>query len=267
MKSTKILAIISMLSISIYSFGITWPFGSGGTIKNDLTVENPEKFAKGTLIKKYFDSVSKFYDKVEKDLGKKNFDRDIKNLKVIENYLKTLQNVSDRMRRISARLRHESGAGYYGYIQRSYFSNLDRWTSKTTDPFNLLNKKYPNFLYRYLAWNIFEGKKSADELRELPAQKLEQEILKVADKVGNTKQQYAMLLREIRSFFSDELAKEEYDAFVDGREALDRLVISNNAEHKSLDLLSDKLLGRYIKIKTRLLTDQNSLKDLQQKKA
>ncbi len=256
----KLFLILLISCISSQSLTITWPFGSSGKIdENDLTIKNPEKFEKN-IYKKYFDAVDTFVNRVKKDIKLGNFGQ-AKNSALIEQYLAVITNINDRMVRLKGRLEYKTGKNFHEFIINKYFSNLANFIDKSTDPVNLLNRKYPNFLYRFLAWNIFDGKESADSIKQLPADKISHEILRLADSQPKEKNQYAMLLREIRSFFSDELGKQEYDAYIDGPQALDKLVISNDKDRDALlRRWDDIFINKIPEIKLELLTIQSRLK-------
>ena len=179
---------------------------------------------------------SKFYDKVTKQLSQKSFYSNRANSVAVDNYVRILRNIKERMTRLNARLNEQSGAAFYKTIKNNYFKEIDKHTDEMTDPKGLLNKENYNFIYVYLASHLFNGKKSPDALRALTAQEIRDEILKLinVNKEKPNKQSFVKLLRELRTFFSDELVKEEYDAFIDGSKALSRLVISDKTNREKL---------------------------------
>lgn len=256
----KIIILTLIMSLSTYSLAITWPFGSSGSITKDFVVKNPEKFAQGQLIKQFLDKAANYCRDVIKELKKPGFTTSPSSLPFIERNLIIIDTMQPRLARIVQRLNHETGTGYYGFMQRKYFQSLDNFTDKTTDPSNLLNKKYPNFIYRYLSVSLFGGKKKAEDVRAMSSEALVKKIDELIGKLSKKEETYAMLLREIRSFFTDELGKEEYDAFVDGRTSLDRLTIKDNVERETLKKQVEQLYKVIPQIKATLEKIQRSLK-------
>ena len=246
--------LLACICVSSTCMGINFPWGSSGTIESDLTVKNPEKFAQGKLIPQYLDKTEKYLSMIIKDttldvVAIKKQKRDAKKDKNAYNNasakLAVLANISDLLNALSRRLRFSSGDEYYATIKTKYFKNLKELKNKESDPFNILKlddlEKNRDCLYRYLSWN-FPGQKSLAQVRALSHKNILTEIdglKQAAFKKGLTESSpYVLLVREIGAFFNDELAKEEYDAFVDGANALNRLIIP---DQKTRDGLSERL--------------------------
>lgn len=219
----------------------------------------------------YLNTVNK--DKTLNDTYIKTLKKDAKGYKsiadTIDSKLATTGNISDRFVSLSRRLKYPTGQAYYDDFKANYFANLKEWKNKESDPFNLLKlddiENNRDCLYRFLSWNV-AGNKSAAELRAMSAKDIMGEITilkKTALEKGiSEKSPYLMSVREIGAFFNDELAKEEYDAFVDGAKAMERLVVS---DAKTRAILLDKLTNItssvWIDVRQKLLDAKDAISD------
>jgi hypothetical protein len=257
--------IFTCACLSSVCFAVNLPWGSSGSIGPDMTVKNPEKFAQGKLIPQYLDKAKKYLDTLMKDKSlseatlqaqKRNKANDLAAYNAVNAKLQVLTGISDRLNALMRRLQYVSGQEYYKKYEDEYFVNLRDRKDKASDPFNILKiaadkvGENRDCLYRFLAWN-FPGQKTTAQIRAMGASDIMKgidELKQNAFKAGlRENSSYVLLVREIGAFFNDELAKEEYDAFVDGPEALNRLTIPDARERKNL---KDKASVLYVDLLT-----------------
>jgi hypothetical protein len=228
---------------------INLPWSSGASIESDMTIKNPEKFAQGKLIPQYLDKSEKFFASI---LNDKSLDattisrqkRDAKKDKAlydkVQNKLEVLSTVKERLIQLIQRLQLPTGQAFYDLYKKTYFDNIKELKDKSSDPYNILKidkiDENRDCLYRFLSWNLPE-QKSVAQIRAMSYQDIctaIEEIKNQAIKKGLGNSSFFKLVREIRAFFDNELAKEQYDAFVDGPEACRRLVVSDQNVREAL---------------------------------
>jgi hypothetical protein len=262
--------------ISFFScFSIYVPWGSSTPkIEADLTVRHPEKFAKGALIPQYLKSTQKHLEAIlnDKDFEKESIRKQVNARRYqrlvakVDHELTTLANLQDRLNMISRSLRYASGADYYRAIKTQYFKQIRDLKNKDSDPFNIIKiddiDNNRDCLYRFLAW-IWPQSISTHALRNLSPT----EILKNIDQLkqiafgkGLTEtHNFVRLIREIGAFFNDELAKYEYDSFVDGQEALSKLIIENETARQKLREQISTIMQLWSEAKIKVLDTKNFL--------
>jgi len=252
------------------------PLSSSGSIASDLTVKNSEKFVGKNFIPSYLDKAEKYINTVKND---KTLDvkyistlkRDEKGYNNIndknEANLTIVKNIDDRFMVLSRRLVHSTGEAYYNDFKATYFDNLKKWIDKDSDPYNILKIDEKNIeqnrdcLYKFLA-RKFPGNKTAAQIKAMTAQDIMKEIKalkEAAMKKGHVgSSSYLMLLKEIGVFFNDELAKEEYDAFIN--KGMNRLIITDEKTRNALSTRLNNLGSTLIDAKEKLTDAKNLLK-------
>lgn len=268
--------LLAVFSICSACLGVNFPWTSSGSIESDMTIKNPEKFAKGKLIPRYLGKAEKFLqaivDDTTLDVGTvkrqyRDLTHDIVVYDKIIADLGALANMTDRFNACIRRLRYTSRDAYYNAIKTGYFESIQKWKNNQSDPYNVLKigaiDRNRDCLYRFLAWN-FPGKKTVAQVRAMPYKDIVIETGALKDsaiKKGlKDNSSYLMLVREIESFFKDELSKEEYDAFVDGAEAMDRLIITDTKMRTDLtERLSQIYPGLWSDAKMKLIDTEKFL--------
>lgn len=242
-------------SILMFSFcsslclAVNLPWSAGASIESDMTIKNPEKFSQGKLIPQYLDKSEKLISSI---LSDKSLDvatisrqkRDAKKDKAfdekVQNKLDVLSTIKERLIQFIQRLQLPTGKAFYDLYRTSYFKNIKELKDKSSDPFNILKidkiDENRDCLYRFLSWN-FPQQKTAAQIRAMSYKDIcsaIEEVKSQAIKKGLGNSSFFKLVREIRAFFDNELAKEQYDAFVDGPEACNRLIISDQNTRQAL---------------------------------
>lgn len=272
---------VTVILCSFSCFSITLPWGSSSpSIENDLTVRHPEKFSKGTLIPLYLKKAEKHLKELaaDKELDVTHVEERHRNARDQQTYdkvtydkvkkeLTILSNLTDRLNVISRNLQYDSGRAYYDAIKNKYFKNIIHLKDKNSDPFNLIkiNEIDTNrdCLYRFLSWN-WPQSTSVSAIRNMTPTVILETIDQLKQKAFKNLRpetdSFVCLIREIGSFFNDELAKNEYDAFVDGQEALDRLVITDQKTRNALIKQMQNIMQLWVTAKSKLLQTEHFLK-------
>jgi hypothetical protein len=228
---------------------VNLPWSSGASIESDMTIKNPEKFTQSKLISQYLEKTEKLFSSI---LSDKSLDvavissqkRDAKKDKAlydkVQNKRAVLSTVKERLIQFIQRLQLKTGQEFYDLYKKTYFNNIKGLKDKSSDPFNILKidkiDENRDCLYRFLSWN-FPGKKSTAQVRAMSYKDIcsaIEELKRQAINKGMENSSYFKLMREIRAFFDNELAKEQYDAFVDGPEACKHLIVSDSTVRAAL---------------------------------
>lgn len=268
---------ITLILCSFSCFSITLPWGSSSpSIENDLTVRHPEKFSKGTLIPQYFRKAEKYLKELAADKEfdvtlveqrSRNAKKDQQTYDKVKKELAILSNLTDRLNVINRNLKYDSGRAYYNAIKDTYFKNIKDRKDKNSDPFNLIKindiDNNRDCLYRFLSWNWPQSTPASAIRNMAPIVILDtiDQLKQKAFKNSRTEtDSFVRLIREIGSFFNDELAKNEYDAFVDGQEALDRLVIADPKTRDALIKQIQNIMQLWATAKLKLRQTEQFLK-------
>lgn len=234
-------------------------------INADMTIENPGKNSPEQLMSQYFNQVenylaprlkNKSYDLESIKKQKRDFKKDNNLYQENADKLKITSYMRDRLGEFSFRLECATGDAYHEAMKTILKQYLQDYVTQDTDPKNVLRSGFKNFdknrdfLYQYLSLN-FPGKKTVAKIRAMSYRDILKELeglLKNASKKGvSSDNAYIKLLESIKIFFNNELAKQEYDAYIDGKKSLDALLVTSGRAREALKYsvqrINDNLLN------------------------